>query len=87
MYFGKEYDCSQRRVWGFQTGPLWGGFAQYTYLPEVNVIKIPDNLSFQDASGIFYGQDDFLAHASYLSTNIHPGQTVLNLWEVEVVWE
>ena len=43
---GKEYDCLKRQVWGFQTGPLWGGFAQYTYLPEVNVIKIPDNLSF-----------------------------------------
>ncbi|HEY6588380.1 MAG TPA: alcohol dehydrogenase catalytic domain-containing protein, partial [Nitrososphaeraceae archaeon] len=49
---GKEYDCRQRQVWGFQTGPLWGGFAQYTYLPEVNVIKIPDNVSFEDAAAI-----------------------------------
>ena len=37
---GKEYNCRQRQVWGFQTGPLWGGFTQYTYLPEVNIIKI-----------------------------------------------
>jgi alcohol dehydrogenase len=27
---GREYDCGSRQVWGFQTGPLWGGFAQYT---------------------------------------------------------
>ena len=22
---GREYNCKQRKVWGFQTGPLWGG--------------------------------------------------------------
>ena len=38
---GREYDCNDRTIWGFQTGPLWGGFAQYTHLPEVNVSKIP----------------------------------------------
>jgi alcohol dehydrogenase len=37
---------------GFSNWPFMGGFAQYTYLPEVNVIKIPDNLSFQDAAAI-----------------------------------
>jgi D-arabinose 1-dehydrogenase-like Zn-dependent alcohol dehydrogenase len=49
---GREYDCNDRLVWGFQTGPLWGGFAQYTHLPEVNVVKIPDNVSFDDAAAI-----------------------------------
>jgi alcohol dehydrogenase len=35
---------------GFLTRPLWGGFAQYTHLPEVNVAKLPDNASFDDAA-------------------------------------
>ena len=49
---GKEYDCSDRTIWGFQTGSLWGGFAQYTHLPEVNIAKIPDNLSFDDVTAV-----------------------------------
>ena len=39
---GREYDCKKRTIWGFQTGPLWGGYCEYTHLPEVNVVKIPD---------------------------------------------
>jgi NADPH:quinone reductase-like Zn-dependent oxidoreductase len=73
---GKEYDCNQRQVWGFQTGPLWGGFTQYTYLPEVNVIKIPDTLSFQDAAAIsMVGMTSW--HMLVTRANIQPGQTVL----------
>ena len=47
---GREYDCRDRKVWGFQTGPLWGAYAQYTQMPEVNVIKLPGNVSFTDAA-------------------------------------
>src|ERR671912_259192 len=73
---GKEYDCLKRQVWGFQTGPLWGGFAQYTYLPEVNVIKIPDNVSFEDAAAIsMVGLTAW--HMLVTRANIQPGQTVL----------
>ena len=73
---GKEYDCPKRQVWGFQTGPLWGGFAQYTYLPEVNVIKIPDNVSFEDAAAIsMVGLTAW--HMLVTRANIQPGQTVL----------
>lgn len=73
---GREYDCRQRKIWGFQTGPLWGGFAQYTYLPEVNVIKIPDNLSFQDAAAIsMVGLTSW--HMLVTRANIQPGETVL----------
>ena len=73
---GKEYDCRQRQVWGFQTGPLWASFAQYTYLPDVNVIKIPDNLSFQDATTIsMVGMTSW--HMLVTRANIQPGQTVL----------
>ena len=47
---GREYDCGKRGIWGFQTGPLWGGFSEITHLPEVNVIKIPVNVSFDEAA-------------------------------------
>lgn len=73
---GREYDCQSRQVWGFQTGPLWGGFAQYTHLPEVNVVKIPDNVSFNDAASIsMVGMTAW--HMLVTRAKIEPGQTVL----------
>ena len=73
---GKEYDCANRLVWGFQTGPLWGGFSQYTYLPEVNVAKLPDNVSFNDAAAIsMVGMTAW--HMLVGRAKIKPGQTVL----------
>jgi len=47
---GREFDCRQRRIWGFETGPLWGGYCEFTHLPEVNVVKIPDNVSYEQAA-------------------------------------
>jgi alcohol dehydrogenase len=73
---GREYDCSSRKVWGFQTGPLWGGFAQYTHLPEVNVVKIHNNVSFNDAAAIsMVGMTAW--HMLVTRAKILPGQTVL----------
>lgn len=73
---GREYDCGSRQVWGFQTGPLWGGFAQYTHLPEVNVVKVPDNVSFTDAAAIsMVGMTAW--HMLVTRAKIRPGQTVL----------
>jgi alcohol dehydrogenase len=73
---GREYDCEQRLVWGFQTGPLWGGFAQYTHLPEVNVAKVPDNVSIDDAAAIsMVGMTAW--HMLIGRAKIIPGQTVL----------
>src|ERR687884_990938 len=73
---GREYDCGSRQVWGFQTGPLWGGFAQYTHLPEVNVVKLPDNVSFTDAAAIsMVGMTAW--HMLVTRAKIKPGQTVL----------
>lgn len=31
---------------------LWGGFADYVKVPETNVVKIPDKLSYNDASAL-----------------------------------
>ncbi|HET6590074.1 MAG TPA: zinc-binding dehydrogenase [Candidatus Nitrosocosmicus sp.] len=73
---GKEYDCKDRQIWGFQTGPLWGGFAQYTHLPEVNVAKLPDNVSFDDAAAVsMVGMTAW--HMLVGRAKIIPGQTVL----------
>jgi len=73
---GKEYDCSDRTIWGFQTGPLWGGFAQYTHLPEVNIAKIPDNVSFDDAAAVsMVGMTAW--HMLVDRAKIKPGQVVL----------
>jgi len=47
---GREYDCKQRKIWGFETGPLWGGYCEIVHLPEINVVKIPDNVSYEEAA-------------------------------------
>ncbi|WP_458719463.1 zinc-binding dehydrogenase [Candidatus Nitrosocosmicus sp. R] len=73
---GREYDCKERTIWGFQTGPLWGGFAQYTHLPEVNVAKLPENVSFEDAAAIsMVGMTAW--HMLVGRARIIPGQTAL----------
>jgi NADPH:quinone reductase-like Zn-dependent oxidoreductase len=73
---GREYDCKERMIWGFQTGPLWGGFAQYTHLPEVNVAKLPENVSFEDAAAMsMVGMTAW--HMLVGRAKIIPGQTVL----------
>jgi alcohol dehydrogenase len=73
---GREYDCSSRQIWGFDTGPLWGAFAQSTHLPEVNAIKLPDNVSFGDAAAVsMAGMTAW--HALVGRAKIQPGQTVL----------
>ena len=66
---GREYDCNSRLVWGFQTGPLWGGFAQFAKLPEVNVVKLPSGISFNDAASHCYGRINFLAYVSRQNKN------------------
>lgn len=73
---GREYDCKERSIWGFQSGPLWGGFGQYTHLPEVNVAKLPENVSFEDAAAIsMVGMTAW--HMLVGRARIIPGQTVL----------
>ena len=73
---GREFDCPERKIWGFESGPLWGGFAQYTHLPEVNVVELQENVSFNDAAAVsMAGMTAF--HALVGRAGIHPGQTVL----------
>ena len=73
---GREYDCPERKIWGFDTGPLWGAFAQFTHLPEVNVLKLQDNVTFDEAAAMsMAGMTVWLALVG--RANIQPGQTVL----------
>lgn len=73
---GREFDCPERKIWGFDTGPLWGGFNQFTHLPEVNVLKLQDNVSFSDAAAVSMAGMT-VWHALVGRAKIQPGQTVL----------
>ena len=73
---GREFDCTRRQVWGFQTGPLWGAYSEECYLPEVNVSKIPEGVSYDDAAA---ASMTLLTswHMLVGRAKIRPGQTVL----------
>lgn len=73
---GREFDCKSRKVWGFQTGPLWGGYCEYTHLPEVNVAKIPDNVTYDEAAAASMTLMTSW-HMLVGRAKIRPGQTVL----------
>lgn len=73
---GREYDCRYRKIWGFQTGPLWGGYCEYAHLPEVNVVKIPDGVSYEDAAAASMTMTTSW-HMLVGRAKIKPGQTVL----------
>jgi len=73
---GREFDCPERKIWGFESGPLWGGFAQYTHLPEYNALKLQDNVSFDDAAAVsMAGMTAW--HALIGRARIHAGESVL----------
>ena len=73
---GREFDCTKRTIWGFQTGPNWGAFQEVTHLPEVNISKIPEGVSYDDAAA---ASMTILTswHMLVGRAKITPGQTVL----------
>ena len=73
---GREFDCVKRIIWGFQTGPNWGAFSEVTHLPEVNVAKIPEGVSYDEAAA---ASMTLLTswHMLVGRAKITPGQTVL----------
>jgi len=73
---GREYDCKDRKIWGFQTGPMWGGYCEITHLPEVNTVKIPDNISYEEAAAASMTLMTSW-HMLVGRAKIKPGQTVL----------
>jgi alcohol dehydrogenase len=73
---GREFNCKKRTIWGFETGPLWGGYCQFTHLPEVNVLKIPEGVSYDQAAA---ASMTLLTswHMLVGRAKIQPGQLVL----------
>ena len=73
---GRGYDCRQRKIWGFETGPLWGGYCEVTHLPEANAVRIPENISYEDAAA---ASMTLLTswHMLVGRAGIRPGQLVL----------
>ena len=73
---GREFDCTRRQVWGFQTGPLWGAYSEECHLPEVNVSHIPEGVSYEDAAA---ASMTILTswHMLVGRAKIQPGQLVL----------
>jgi len=73
---GREFDCVNRIIWGFQTGPTWGAFSEITHLPEVNISKIPQGVSYDEAAA---ASMTLLTswHMLVGRAKIRPGQTVL----------
>ena len=49
---GHEYFCRQFKIWGFQTGPYDGGYAELARLPEANVLPKPTNLNWEEAASL-----------------------------------
>ncbi len=49
---GHEYFCRAGKIWGFQTGPLDGSYAEYAKVPHFNAILKPSNLDFVQAASI-----------------------------------
>ena len=73
---GRDFDCVNRIIWGFQTGPNWGAFSEITHLPEVNISKIPQGVSYDEAAA---ASMTLLTswHMLVGRAKIRPGQTVL----------
>ncbi len=49
---GEEFFCTQFKIWGFQTGPLDGGHAEYCKVPAANVLPKPRDLSHAEAASV-----------------------------------
>lgn len=49
---GEEIFCRSFKIWGFQTGPLDGAFAEYARIPAVQAVPKPANLSHVEAASL-----------------------------------
>jgi len=49
---GEVFFCRQFKIWGFQTGPLDGGHAEYAKVPAFNVVPKPKGLGWEQAASM-----------------------------------
>ncbi len=75
---GTEVFCRKMRIWGFQTGPYDGSFAQYARVQAAQVAPRPANLSWEEAAAT---STSLLSVWRMLVTRAEtlPGDTVL-IW-------
>jgi NADPH:quinone reductase-like Zn-dependent oxidoreductase len=73
---GQEVFCRAMRIWGFQTGPYDGSYAQYAKLQEQQVAPKPARLSWAEAAAT---STSLLSVWRMLVTRakVLPGETVL----------
>jgi alcohol dehydrogenase len=75
---GEEVFCKEMKIWGFQTGPLDGGYSEYAKLQAAQVWPKPSFLSWHQAAAV---TTSFLSSWRMLVTraNTMPGDSVL-IW-------
>ena len=49
---GEEVFCKSMKIWGFQTGPLDGSYAEYAKIPAAQVLPKPAHLSWVQAAAL-----------------------------------
>ncbi|KPK47962.1 MAG: hypothetical protein AMJ77_01450 [Dehalococcoidia bacterium SM23_28_2] len=49
---GQDTFCRQYKIWGFQTGPLDGGQAEFAKVPAFNIVPKPQGLAWEEAGSL-----------------------------------
>jgi NADPH:quinone reductase len=70
---GREIQCRRPRIFGVH---VWGGDAQYAVIPARNLVRIPDGLTYQQASAIMI-MFPTAWHLLAGRAQVQPGETVL----------
>ena len=73
---GEEFFCRNFKIWGFQTGPLDGGHAEYAKIPFSNVVYKPSNISWEEAASLPLILET-VWRMLVVRARIRPGDTVL----------
>jgi NADPH:quinone reductase-like Zn-dependent oxidoreductase len=47
---GDEFFCRKAKIWGFETGPYAGGYAELCAVPAASLLPKPPNLSWEEAA-------------------------------------
>jgi NADPH:quinone reductase-like Zn-dependent oxidoreductase len=73
---GEELFCREMKVWGFQTGPFIGGYAEYATLQATQCVPKPPELSWTDAAAI-PGAMVSVWRMLVTRAKVQPGESVL----------
>ncbi len=73
---GREYFCRSFKIWGFQTGPNDGAYAEIARIPAANAVPKPKRLSWEEAASMSLVLLTSW-HMLVTRARIQPGQDVL----------